>query len=428
MLTSWKEIAAFFGRDISTVQRWERERGLPVHRHTHRLRSSVYAYPEALAAWRDRQGAAIANGDDRAAPRPVRWRFAAVSPAARASALIAGLGVLGGGLFWLVRPAAHGAPPVVEVASLPGAAPLAVDSIDDLNGDGRGDLVVHSTDGPEFAIYFAGTHPEPRLQPDVRITASGVASVQGGSVGDVDGDGIADLVISTFFGEPETYTATAPSYLVRGRRAWPSELHLPRDADARFVGRFENGDIRMSVCVTPGGVDLNGDGLRDIILGGPNFSPPGMPSAGGVFVLFGRRAWPERVDVVADADVAIHGSRKGEALTPACATGDFTSGGQPDLALVASEDTLWYMQGGRGRVYLFAGRPDWPPLIQAGDGAALRLDGVTERAHVAPPLLADVNGDGAADLVAGFSHEPGRAAAGRVVIVLGTRDPRAVIP
>jgi hypothetical protein len=31
-LDSWKEIAAYLGRSIRTVQRWEREEGLPVHR------------------------------------------------------------------------------------------------------------------------------------------------------------------------------------------------------------------------------------------------------------------------------------------------------------------------------------------------------------------------------------------------------------
>ena len=35
-LDSWKEIAAYLGRGIRTVQRWEREEGLPVHRLAHK--------------------------------------------------------------------------------------------------------------------------------------------------------------------------------------------------------------------------------------------------------------------------------------------------------------------------------------------------------------------------------------------------------
>ena len=51
-LHSWKEIAAYLNRDVSTVKRWERHEGLPVHRHLHRLRSSVYAHRQELDAWR----------------------------------------------------------------------------------------------------------------------------------------------------------------------------------------------------------------------------------------------------------------------------------------------------------------------------------------------------------------------------------------
>ena len=50
-LDSWKEIASFLGRGIRTVQRWEREEGLPVHRLAHAQRGSVFADPKELSAW-----------------------------------------------------------------------------------------------------------------------------------------------------------------------------------------------------------------------------------------------------------------------------------------------------------------------------------------------------------------------------------------
>jgi hypothetical protein len=34
-MVSWKEIAAYLGREVRTVQRWENTEGLPVHRHEH---------------------------------------------------------------------------------------------------------------------------------------------------------------------------------------------------------------------------------------------------------------------------------------------------------------------------------------------------------------------------------------------------------
>jgi hypothetical protein len=50
-LDSWKEIAAYLGRGIRTVQRWEREEGLPVHRLVYAKRGSIYARREELSAW-----------------------------------------------------------------------------------------------------------------------------------------------------------------------------------------------------------------------------------------------------------------------------------------------------------------------------------------------------------------------------------------
>ena len=50
-LDSWKEIARYLNRDESTVQRWEKREGMPVHRHIHAKRGSVYAYRDELDAW-----------------------------------------------------------------------------------------------------------------------------------------------------------------------------------------------------------------------------------------------------------------------------------------------------------------------------------------------------------------------------------------
>jgi hypothetical protein len=50
-LDSWKEIAAYLRRDVTTVQRWERREGMPVHRHQHDKMGSVFAYPSEIDAW-----------------------------------------------------------------------------------------------------------------------------------------------------------------------------------------------------------------------------------------------------------------------------------------------------------------------------------------------------------------------------------------
>ena len=51
-LDSWKEIASYLARDMTTVQRWEKQEGMPVHRQLHQKRGSVYALTSELDAWR----------------------------------------------------------------------------------------------------------------------------------------------------------------------------------------------------------------------------------------------------------------------------------------------------------------------------------------------------------------------------------------
>src|SRR5512144_553388 len=50
-LDSWKDIATYLNRDVTTVQRWEKREGMPVHRHLHDKIGSVYAFPTELDAW-----------------------------------------------------------------------------------------------------------------------------------------------------------------------------------------------------------------------------------------------------------------------------------------------------------------------------------------------------------------------------------------
>jgi TolB-like protein/Tfp pilus assembly protein PilF len=50
-LDSWKEIATWLNRDVTTAQRWEKREGMPVHRHAHEKRGSVYALTSELDSW-----------------------------------------------------------------------------------------------------------------------------------------------------------------------------------------------------------------------------------------------------------------------------------------------------------------------------------------------------------------------------------------
>ena len=70
-LDSWKEIAAYLNRDVTTVQRWEKREAMPVHRHVHDRMGSVYAFRSELDGWaRGRSRTAAENGTVVAAPSP----------------------------------------------------------------------------------------------------------------------------------------------------------------------------------------------------------------------------------------------------------------------------------------------------------------------------------------------------------------------
>src|ERR1700730_1977476 len=71
-LDSWKRIAAYLKRDVTTVQRWERREAMPVHRHQHAKQGSVYAYRSELDAWWSSRRSRLAGDGDTvgAAPAP----------------------------------------------------------------------------------------------------------------------------------------------------------------------------------------------------------------------------------------------------------------------------------------------------------------------------------------------------------------------
>jgi len=111
-LDSWKEIASYLNRDVTTVQRWEKREAMPIHRHLHDKMGSVYASRAELDAWArgrnlqsTQQNGNSAPPSDSPAPSPdppalpphpipsssrSRWTFALL---AAALALVIGAGL-----------------------------------------------------------------------------------------------------------------------------------------------------------------------------------------------------------------------------------------------------------------------------------------------------------------------------------------------
>ena len=100
-LNSWKRIAFYLKRDISTVQRWERREAMPVHRHLHDKRGSVFAFRSELDLWWEGRRERLTSEEAGERPSASGPRRRVVAGIAVAVAVIAALVVLA----WLSRSA-----------------------------------------------------------------------------------------------------------------------------------------------------------------------------------------------------------------------------------------------------------------------------------------------------------------------------------
>jgi Tol biopolymer transport system component len=136
-LDSWKEIAAYLKRDVTTVQRWEKREGMPVHRHVHQKMGSVYAFKADLDAWARSRGSAVV-----AEPEEKRWRWGLWLAAAAGVVLVALL-------VWQLRRA--GAPPENPLADARFVPLTDFDGIEQsaaISREGRFVAFVSDRDGP----------------------------------------------------------------------------------------------------------------------------------------------------------------------------------------------------------------------------------------------------------------------------------------
>jgi hypothetical protein len=179
---------------------------------------------------------------------------------------------------------------------------------------------------------FDGNRLEPAVV-DLSVTGVEAGAPMGGliAVGDVDGDGYDDLLLSTPSSDEVAWNA-GQAWLVSGATIAAGGEVTVDDAVAVFQGEVEGDEAGAAVA---GGGDLDGDGLDDLVMGAWENDDVGT-NAGKTYVVFGSSVPTWGTDSLANADAILLGQdawdQSGKALA---IDGDVDGDGLDDLLVSA---------------------------------------------------------------------------------------------
>lgn len=295
----------------------------------------------------------------------------------------------------------------------------------DLNGDGVDDIAVGapgedsaqpeaglvgvlfgSLDGIEsgmmsFPASFTG---------EGRGDGAGQAVV---SAGDLNGDGLADLLI----GAPNQDTGGTDSgrvYAIFGRTSgWYPKMRL---SDANFSIFGDPGERLGQGGSVAGGGDLNGDGYDDIAIGSP-FVEASAFESGRVYIIPGQKEGQSEEVLVSDVAFTLDG--EGEQNWAGFSVNfvpDLNGDGCDELLVGAPHAGPNYLN--QGVVYLWMGRKTLPIGNVPLSNAEIRLLGATdgEEAGASVASAGDMDYDGVTDLLIGAWGETDNDSNGRFYI------------
>jgi len=178
----------------------------------------------------------------------------------------------------------------------------------DVNGDGIDDLIIGSRGAPSYVILgstqgFPAAFPLARLYPAGGGDGSRGFVLQGGrgtsvsAAGDVNDDGIADLIVGDPGADAHGVENAGATYLVFGSTqafppVFPLAILLPGKGGDGSRGVVLPGTGGESGSAVSDAGDVNADGIDDVIIGAWLASPGKQQYAGASYVVFGRSAAP----------------------------------------------------------------------------------------------------------------------------------------
>ncbi|MDP2313236.1 MAG: MopE-related protein [Pseudomonadota bacterium] len=291
----------------------------------------------------------------------------------------------------------------------------------DVDGDGTDDLLssawkADATDTGRTYLFLGGTTPTTVTDAFATFSAGGTNDYAGVAIdgGDIDGDGLADVVVSAYnrtsgAGEVGVWNAGA---IGGGAESFST------DATVLITGVTAQDNLGYAAALAP---DLDGDGFRDLVVGAPASSS--ASGTGTAYVFYGVDTLSGTV--TADtADAILTGTAANDRFGLAVAgLADLDGDGYGDFAVTADKDDT--AGADAGALYVYTTAPTGSATGASVATAIVTGEAAGDFLGRTVAGLGDVNGDGFSDLFVGATgyDAGGLSLSGATYIVYGPTTP-----